>query len=105
MAEQSAAPLIRKAAWLALAMLLLMACSVASVLMLDGWLAVAVPMAVAVLTACIVGLAFMEVQKADVVSQISAGVAVAFLGILFALTFADELTRAHIPPTFEGTEE
>lgn len=102
MAEDTRARgLIVRAASVWVAMLLLTCCSIAAAFLLDGLLATAVPLGMSVLTGCVVALAFMQVQKADVVSRISAGVALAFLGVLFALSFADELTRSHIPPTFQ----
>ncbi len=83
------------------AMLLLTTSSIAAALMLSGPTATLVPLGVSLATAIIVALAFMDLWHTDTLSRLAAMIALGFLAVMFALTFADELTRSHISPGFE----
>ncbi len=84
------------------ALLLLTASSIAAALTLSGPAAILIPLGVSIASALVVVLAFMELRHSDTVSRLSAMIAAGLLAVMFALTFADDITRAHIPAGFEG---
>ena len=102
MAERTMKRLVLRLAAAYVAMLLLTASAIAAAHLLPGLTSTLVLLGISLATAAIIVLAFMDVRHTDTVSRLSATIALGFLAVMFSLTFADELTRSHISPGFEG---
>ena len=95
--------LLRKAGlvWLGLTVLLA-ATIVGAYLPLGSWKPL-VGLGISVAKTALVVLIFMELMSATAIVRFAAAAGVAFLLVLFALTFADETTRQHAPNLFPTT--
>ena len=100
--RQSPARLWLKAglAWLALC-LLLGATLGGAYLDIGAW-KLPLAMTIAVAKAALVVVVFMELFSAGSATRFAALSGIIWLALLFALTFADEATRQHMPPGFDA---
>ena len=85
--------------WLALVTLVVLTLALAYVPM--GRFNTPVSIAIAALKALIIGLFFMNLRRPDPLLRLAGGASLLWIAFLFALTFADLLTRA--PLTQPGT--
>lgn len=104
-ARNGSRALVLRALGLWIALMVLLAVSIGGALWLSGPLALVVPLVVSVAMTGLVGVFFMDLPAADGLSRVSALAGLLFLAALFTFTFADELTRHHLPAGFDAPAE
>ncbi len=90
----------RKAALTWLALMLLLAATVAGAYSGIGAWKLPLSMAIGVAKSLLVMVVFMEVWQSSISARFAAMAGLVWLGLLFSLTFADEATRQHTVPGF-----
>lgn len=98
--HHSAGALWRKAGLVWLALSAVLAATVAGAYLAPQAVKLPLALGLAAVKAGLVLAVFMELFDTRASARIAALVAVLFVGLLFALSFADKLTRPDLPPSF-----